>query len=1296
MFKTELINVNTSEKRSVSFLEDDTIETVRKQIAKTADIHHDRLFVLVGIQCNRNYYTSDPRRWEALFERISLNGRPIEKELFDEYLATYRTPTISVPYTKFDKSEWMTYPDELRDIFEPPGNFVEYRILGVELNKSYCLPLKFNMFLSARIPSINLPIPENTEMFLTLHDRQHVVRFLVKEHETDIAGAYFPLLRSTTPLKLSDDEIQRMDRTTKNILDLLALDAPPPKEVHILKLSWFAELVDTDLGESIRNRFEQIFYGLTVSKTVPCITLYTGRADVSRHKFYTENPKTKKPFLDTAMWGSWWTKSKPPRNRPTLVLYRGTSRESYDRISITSSDISLAAYRCSKNTETIEESRDSILKWFGKFDAIVPFIKTSDIQTERIKLQDVRYEAVYSDILEELDTRRMNCVADMFAELKTHKTAFRFLRTDFASENINSTDIRIIELLNETPFLKPYELEKELNISREEATRLLTNMQTRIKDEPWLLNKKPRGFPLFEFKSSGVVANAVSDLDRSIKYLNILQYILSDPVSKQLDKICPKRVEKLGSIVSTVNTSTVFDDEFADLFDYIVEEEEKEPEKASLNTTKNSSTYGYFHERLQKIDPDTFSPEAFADFPRKCEQGHQPVIMTDQDLQTVPEKFNPRIHEAEDKKIEVTEPDGVMICPEYWCMYDKIPLTKAQLVKVDGKDACPVCNGKVQTLKDKNKDSREYSVIQKTKGHNYPGYMKHISAINKKNLPCCYKTPANSKKLESNAKDQKYYILGETKTPLEPLRFAYVPQQILDALSIPETYSLVRAAHDRIQSGLSGFFRIGLGRASQTFPEIFQRDAVRSPLYEIENTLSCSFVSSWLTPDDTHSERIAEELKKYLLFKDDDLARERISKILSGINTAFENATLTPAQEIEYSAIVLKIDIYRIVIDDMTVRCTFDTAKFAKTAGVILLEYNNEIDCLCHIVRNQRTFEYRANIFKSPFPPDLKEYIADDAVYKTCTTEQPDLGDAYEVLVEFFGDTPDDTFILDPYGNSVALYKVDTFILPFKTTPTPQFKNVKFIAGFANIRNNLPTYEYMTSFIKKIVAAAKYPGWKLYEIARELHDSDGNIVELETISGLRIPIKPVPAEGVNEEVIQTVNNETELVFGSPNVEDTEKYQKISYNAEIYNFLIFQLSTDLQGDDHSELRDAIQNLPKTRKKLEKSLEHWFNKTTFFNAVSEPIQFLSKIRTPCGQMQKCDSGNMCGWDKNQCKVQIRDTVSKPNLFNKILATLIDNEKSRFMILDGKTTPFFSTILYIELPTEVILTDSQIKQT
>jgi hypothetical protein len=69
-------------------------------------------------------------------------------------------------------------------------------------------------------------------------------------------------------------------------------------------------------------------------------------------------------------------------------------------------------------------------------------------------------------------------------------------------------------------------------------------------------------------------------------------------------------------------------------------------------------------------------------------------------------------------------------------------------------------------------------------------------------------------------------------------------------------------------------------------------------------------------------------------------------------------------------------------------------------------------------------------------------------------------------------------------------------------------------------------------------------------------------------------------------------------------------------------------------------------------------------------------------------------MCAWNGKQCRIQVRDSVNKPKLFNKLLATLVDNSKIRAMVLDGRTTPFFSTVLYIDLPTEIIFTDLQLK--
>jgi len=143
MITREVVDIVSKKKSTVSFFDDDSIDIVRQQIAKSLDSHPDRLFILVGITLPVDYYTKDPRRWESLFERLSYNGEPIEKEIFEEYQRSYRSPNTSIAFSPYDKSEWMDKPEKLNDILQPTTQTVEYRILGVEETKSFILPMAF-------------------------------------------------------------------------------------------------------------------------------------------------------------------------------------------------------------------------------------------------------------------------------------------------------------------------------------------------------------------------------------------------------------------------------------------------------------------------------------------------------------------------------------------------------------------------------------------------------------------------------------------------------------------------------------------------------------------------------------------------------------------------------------------------------------------------------------------------------------------------------------------------------------------------------------------------------------------------------------------------------------------------------------------------------------------------------------------------------------------------------------------------------------------------------------------------
>jgi predicted metal-dependent hydrolase len=182
--------------------------------------------------------------------------------------------------------------------------------------------------------------------------------------------------------------------------DLLKLESPKPEQVTIVKTRFYIPWVDTDFGSAIRTRFEQIFYGITVSKEIPCITFFTSKDQISRHKFFTEDSRSKKPFLDMGLWGSWWS-VKPVRNIPSLVLFRGKTKHHFDRITITASDMVIITNRPEGNTETVEQLERQIKDWISTFDALLPFIGENDLHKSRWELQDISALAKYSKKIEE-------------------------------------------------------------------------------------------------------------------------------------------------------------------------------------------------------------------------------------------------------------------------------------------------------------------------------------------------------------------------------------------------------------------------------------------------------------------------------------------------------------------------------------------------------------------------------------------------------------------------------------------------------------------------------------------------------------------------------------------------------------------------------------------------------------------------------------------------------------------------------------------------------------------------------
>jgi len=1290
MFRTHLVHAISREERNITFFPDDSIQAVREQASRSTDIHPDRLFLLIGIRLSRNYYIRDPRNWEALFTRISLNGQPIPKETFESYCREYRIPALHhLQMESMDKETWMSYPPELRDIFEPPGDFVEYRILGVSPEKSYCMPWSVSMQMSSRIPSAQLPIPEGTRIFTTFYKPEIVHSLVYIPHEKD-APAYYPLLRSVTPARMTVDELQRIVDTSKKLEALLKLDPPAPTKTNILRARWYITLVDTEFGDAIRARFEQIFYGITLSKTTPCITYYTSDREVSRHKFYTEDVKQKTPFLDIPMWNAWWSVSKPSRrNRPTLVLYRGTSRENYDRVSISYSDITFSVYRDAENTETLDEMRNSIKTWFETLDAITPFVNTRDVADCRWELQMIDFSAKYKHDLEELDIRRLSCISFLFTTLDIRKSAFRFLRADAVDEGLSPTEFRVLQMMREDPGISVDKLDF---LTSQEAEYILIKLNSRLEEDPDLLERSLTPFPIVRFTPDRVYVKSSRALELPLRYINILRFILSDPKSKELDAICPKRLESVEAERTFIPTAVVEDtDEFADIFaqleDVPVEEIRVEPatqEKVQI-AQKTGTMHRYFVNRLQQFDPVTFKGDNVKEYSKHCDQGHQPSVLTDEELKSIVEEYDPRTYLEENQMMSTEK--GLVFCPEYWCMYDRIPLRESQLIMKDGILTCPICGGKLQTTK---ADPREFPVIRRLKGFVYPGMKTYTSSSGDvKNMPCCFKTPRTQKLKPTEKEDEKYYIVGETKTGLKQYRLAYLPQSLMNGLKLKLSYKELIAAQNRIASNTSGYFRVGIGRPSETLPSFLGlKTTIPPPKENVNRVMQCSFFPSWQTPND----RYVDEIIPHLTHLAEDV-RMPIAKIISGIHTAFETSTLTPIQELEYSALTLKTNIYRFLLTSNTMACTFFTQmNIPKTRAIVVLQRDDDIDILAYATRAGRTFSFKANIYDPPFTQEQHQQLFQMNSY-ACATDIPTATFAIlasRPLIPEFGD--DIQVVLDPYGRSQALFFPGKMILPFLSSAMIDVVYPK-VSGYSAIRDRLPTKDSVMHSLSLL----KPTYGSIYEYESDVYDGDGNIVEIMLKNGLRIPVVPVASGKPETENTSEMPNilstpESVLTFGERNKEQYAKYKDISYASEIFNYLIFELTKDIERDRH-DLGIAIKSLEET--KIEPLLSKWFESA--IESTDVPVEFLSKVRVPCGQFTQknlCEKANMCAWNGSSCRIKVRKDVSKPALFRKLLHALVENSKLRAMVLEGRTTPFFSTILYMELPHEIILTDLELK--
>lgn len=1248
---------------SITFFKDDTVDVVRQHLALLLDTHPDRMFVECRTPLPADYYSSNPKNWMDLFFRLSYDGTKILADTLRTYVTEVR---IGTPFSPKDitKEEWEDHDETLEPLFHPEVDFDEWRILGVERSTVLPLPPR-DIQLSPAL----IPIPKPQSLYESLHANVTEFRVTVlPENASDLVKRnYYPLFRPDTPGNIESLR-ESFEREQAHFKKLIELDTPKHEKVAIVKAKWYIPLVSTRIPAP-RARFEQIFYGLTVNETTPHIAYFTAKTETLRHKLYVTDSKSKTPFLDTTMLKGWLATTQPQRRKPTLLLYRGKTRTSFDRIAITDKDITVDVRREKDSKQSLEDLQSEMLEWIQTLDAVTPFLVMTDLDANRWELGDLSLVASYPKEIREFDMHRFPCLRSIFG---VQEDTFRLLRAEHTSEDIPAREMQAYQILNsEGAERTPEYLASEMEISLEEATQLfgsVTDLATDLN-----LEKTLKSYPIIKFSNKEVIIKFVTNPERTLKYVDILRFVLTGD-SSALNEVCPRRMEEVAPKVAIPQQEISVEEEVdLDLLEALGLEEDvgaaapgvppPAPKSRKVKVgSKTMATYNYFNSRLQEFDPNTFDKSIY---PSKCDKPKQVIALTAADKARIGPTYN---YESapESEKLDLTDPDGTVICPPYWCMRDEIPLREEQLVtQEDGELHCPVCNGKVRGSD--NADPVEFTVIKRDATARFPDFMKTVSGINKRKIPCCYQQPRSTSEVLSSDTENETFIRKEDTKSLGALRMAYLSETLQKQLDIKTHYDKT-IKKGRIGSNETDIFRIGLGRPSKTLPVLLgEKVEIKRPSDPSarDNVMKCSFFRTW---------------------KDTREGDTQVDRIIASIDEAFDQGTMSVLEEVEYTTSFFKCGV--ILIGEGEVQCGFWTDAVRPETQTIALIGN---DILGEVTRKKQGKAYKSVFqvdlqkppFKSTTLPILRELHT-----KACSTNIPQLSDAIDNLRA--NGKSDYQAILDPFNRVQALFVSKEIILPVQPTSTrpPSIRTRK---GYYDIeKSELPKAEDLRAFLAK---EGLHPGFRIVE---ELQDVSGQIVEFRLASGFRAPVYPKAASGTTspKEVLGTIrkneSNEKDLVDGKPNEKDVEKAQEISYGAEIYEFLMFSLSKDIQTEEYADLRRSIETRSEN---LYKDLSKWFKEEAYQDTTESPINFINKVRTPCGQFKNkdsCNNSSLCGWKGDTCKIRVKPIVKKENVLNRMTKTLRDNEKQRALVLDERLSPFFSTILYLEMPHELITTN------
>jgi len=692
----------------------------------------------------------------------------------------------------FTKKEVSMTPESIHEmLLEETGDIPWFYFINFLNNLNRPVPeirgkVKLETIADLSYDNVVMDVPIGQTMLLATNPylAAYVSEFgsmpLYKQHSSKLLLDYMPFYQDTVYVCLKKDfpkkemyfqhdvNLDYIERRLSGMDDIFSL----PKSIPVVQIqSMLCELLPE---YTLSIPLDAIFNLLHTSEQVPMIQYNSGSEDTILYKLYSTQEDMMGNKIPNLKSNEILKKNQSAPKSVTVFFHDHTKYMFKEDGSI------LFDIKCKHDHCTLDNIQDTLHKHKDVYEMVAEFMYKSGYKypqlttIDNMKIIDISVRFQYTDISEFKDH---NCRHKFFVTLGT--TEKRYIRVSDFDESKLIYEICLSFFLDEMP---PEKVKKNIqdifSMSSEQAERVLINFRSNLEVlEARNENKKisiqeREGFPTIIDIHQNIVSISVEGVN-SIYYLPELERNMSAYVS-----LCtiPNRITCVKQAVVEYHVQELAteleSDEELEFSDEELEFSDEELEFEMMGGAPHDPDLILKNQSFLITRIKTSMGSKYVDeFTRLCPLTRCPVALKPS------EQTNPYVAKHDQLNL-----NGFMyICPAYWDMQNKIPLTEEDLKQEEHR------HKKIIDKKSAAKRSIDFAVDGtilplNTKGYPYPNMLDNEKG------PCCFKIKRDKSKKEPKKVNEVIQRIIEDRTrPIEEKKVARLPKSIQYFFGLPES-----------------------------------------------------------------------------------------------------------------------------------------------------------------------------------------------------------------------------------------------------------------------------------------------------------------------------------------------------------------------------------------------------------------------------------------------------------------------------------------------------------------------------